>query len=86
MKRVFPLFLCVILVLGIMSCAEKEAPPAIALEDLNAGTLWKHMNQDDAEELRQRLAGLEEIRGFSPYVRTQVLLLTSGRPVGATWA
>jgi hypothetical protein len=47
MKQIFPLLLPVILVLGIMSCAEREAPPAIALEDLNARTLWKHMNQDE---------------------------------------
>jgi lipoprotein-releasing system permease protein len=44
----------------------------------------KHMNQEHVAELRERLAGLEEIHGFSPYVRTQVLLLSSGRPVGAT--
>jgi lipoprotein-releasing system permease protein len=44
----------------------------------------KHMNQGHLAELRERLGGLEEIHGFSPYVRTQVLLLSSGRPVGAT--
>jgi lipoprotein-releasing system permease protein len=44
----------------------------------------KHLNEDDLEELRQSLAGLEKIRGLSPYVRTQVLLLSSGRPVGTT--
>jgi lipoprotein-releasing system permease protein len=44
----------------------------------------KHMNQDHVQELRERLAGVEEVRGLSPYVRTQVLLLSAGRPVGAT--
>jgi lipoprotein-releasing system permease protein len=44
----------------------------------------KQMNEAHVEELRERLAGMKDIRGFSPYVRTQVLLLSSGRPVGAT--
>jgi lipoprotein-releasing system permease protein len=44
----------------------------------------KHMNEDHVQELRARVAGVEEVRGLSPYVRTQVLLLSSGRPGGAT--
>ncbi len=44
----------------------------------------KQMNEDHVQELRQRLTGMEEVKGLSPYVRTQVLLLSTGRPVGAT--
>jgi lipoprotein-releasing system permease protein len=44
----------------------------------------KHMNQDHVRELRERLAGVEEVRGLSPFIRTQVLLVSSGRPGGAT--
>ncbi len=44
----------------------------------------KQMNEDHVQELRDRLAGVDGVQGLSPYVRTQVLLLSTGRPVGAT--
>ncbi len=44
----------------------------------------RHMSRDQVQGLRERLEGVKGVTGFSPYVRTQVLLLSDGRPLGAT--
>ncbi len=51
------------------------APVTLTGSDLDRGSL---------EEVRKELADLHTIRALSPYVRTQILLVSAGRPVGAT--
>ena len=90
---VIPLLSCLGIAVGVMAMLVTLSVMDGFEEDLKEKLLGnmapvivtrKHMNQGHVAELRERLAGLEEIQGFSPYVRTQVLLLSSGRPVGAT--
>lgn len=90
---VIPLLSCLGIALGVMAMLVTLSVMDGFEEDLKEKLLGnmapvtvtkKQMTQDEARELEERLAGVDEIRGFSPYVRTQVLLLSSGRPVGAT--
>lgn len=90
---VIPLLSCLGIAVGVMAMLVTLSVMDGFEEDLKEKLLGnmapvtltrKHMSQDHVQELRERLAGMEEVRGLSPYVRTQVLLLSSGRPVGAT--
>jgi len=90
---VIPLLSCLGIAVGVMAMLVTLSVMDGFEEDLKEKLLGnmapvtvtrKHMNQGHLAELRERLVGLEEIHRFSPYVRTQVLLLSSGRPVGAT--
>lgn len=90
---VIPLLSCLGIAVGVMAMLVTLSVMDGFEEDLKEKLLGnmapvtltrKHMNQDHLQELRERLAGLEEVRGLSPYVRTQVLVLSVGRPVGAT--
>ena len=88
---VIPLLSCLGIAVGVMAMLVTLSVMDGFEEDLKEKLLGnmapvtltrKHMNQDHLQELRERLAGLEEVRGLSPYVRTQVLVLSVGRPVG----
>lgn len=90
---VIPLLSCLGIAVGVMAMLVTLSVMDGFEEDLKEKLLGnmapitltrKQMNEDHVQELRERLAGLEEVQGLSPYVRTQVLLLSSGRPVGAT--
>ena len=90
---VIPLLSCLGIAVGVMAMLVTLSVMDGFEEDLKEKLLGnmapvtltrKHMDQDHVEELRERLDGMEEVRGLSPYVRTQVLLLSAGRPVGAT--
>jgi lipoprotein-releasing system permease protein len=90
---VIPLLSCLGIAVGVMAMLVTLSVMDGFEEDLKEKLLGnmapvtvtrKHMNQDHVQELRERLTGVEAVRGLSPYVRTQVLLLSAGRPVGAT--
>ncbi len=90
---VIPLLSCLGIAVGVMAMLVTLSVMDGFEEDLKEKLLGnmapvtltrKHMNLDHVQELRERLAGVDEVRGLSPYVRTQVLLLSSGRSVGAT--
>jgi lipoprotein-releasing system permease protein len=90
---VIPLLSCLGIAVGVMAMLVTLSVMDGFEEDLKEKLLGnmapvtvtaKDMNREDVERLRAELADVEEVRGFSPYVRTQVLLLSSGRPVGAT--
>ncbi len=90
---VIPLLSCLGIAVGVMAMLVTLSVMDGFEEDLKEKLLGnmapitikrKHMSEEDLAELRTRLAGVPGLRGFSPYVRTQVLLLTAGRPVGAT--
>jgi len=90
---VIPLLSCLGIAVGVMAMLVTLSVMDGFEEDLKEKLLGnmapvtltrKHMNQDHLQELRERLGGVEEVRGLSPYVRTQVLVLSGGRPVGAT--
>jgi lipoprotein-releasing system permease protein len=90
---VIPLLSCLGIAVGVMAMLVTLSVMDGFEEDLKEKLLGnmapitlmrKHMSQDHVQELRETLAGVGEVRGLSPYVRTQVLLLSSGRPVGAT--
>ena len=90
---VIPLLSCLGIAVGVMAMLVTLSVMDGFEEDLKEKLLGnmapvtvtrKHMNENHVAELRDRLAPLKEIHGFSPYVRTQVLLLSSGRPVGAS--
>ncbi len=41
-----------------------------------------HLELDQMVEFSEKMANIKEIKGISPYVKTQVLLVSSDRPVG----
>jgi lipoprotein-releasing system permease protein len=76
--------MAMLVTLGVMDGFEEDLKEKL-LGNMAPVTLTRdRMNEEDVQELRGRLAGLDEVRGLSPYVRTQVLLISSGRPLGAT--
>ena len=76
--------MAMLVILSVMDGFEEDLKEKL-LGNMAPVTLTrKPMNRDHVEELREKLSDLREVRGFSPYVRTQVLLLSFDRPVGAT--
>jgi lipoprotein-releasing system permease protein len=76
--------MAMLVTLGVMDGFEEDLKNKL-LGNMAPITLTaRDLDREDVETVRKQLSGLPEIRGLSPYVRTQVLLAASDRPFGAT--
>lgn len=76
--------MAMIVILAVMDGFEEDLKEKLLGNMAPVTVRGKALGIQDVDRVRGKLAGLPEIRGYSPYVRTQVLLYASGRPMGVT--
>ncbi len=74
--------MAMLIILAVMDGFEDDLKKKL-LGNMAAITITgNHLNLDQMAEFREKLANVNEIQGISPYVKTQVLLVSSDRPIG----
>lgn len=76
--------MAMLVTLGVMDGFEEDLKQKLLGNMAPITLTGKNLDLEDVSQVREALAGVRQVRGLSPYVRTQVLLVLSGRPVGAT--
>ena len=76
--------MAMLVTLGVMDGFEEDLKQKLLGNMAPITLTGKDLALTRMEEIREKTSDLKGIRGLSPYVRTQVLLVSAGRPVGAT--
>lgn len=76
--------MAMLVTLGVMDGFEEDLKEKLLGNMAPITLTGENLDDRSVHEIREQLADLPTIRGLSPYVRTQILLVSAGQPVGAT--
>ena len=76
--------MAMLVTLGVMDGFEEDLKNKLLGNMAPITLTGKDLDLENVADVRKALADLPQVRGLNPYVRTQVLLVSAGRPVGTT--